>query len=38
MLTAFLVPGTQAAAEGREREEEHLARQQSDLVREAAVR
>ena len=38
MLTAFLVPGPQATAEAREREEEHLARQQSELVREAAVR
>ncbi len=37
MLTSFLVPGTQATAEAREREEEHLARQQSELVREAAV-
>jgi hypothetical protein len=38
MLTSFLVPGTQAAAEARELEEEHLERQQSGLVREAAVR
>jgi hypothetical protein len=37
MLTSFLVPGTQATAEAREREEEHLERQQSELVREAAV-
>jgi MFS family permease len=37
MLTSFLVPGTQATAEAREREEEHLARQQSELIREAAV-
>jgi MFS family permease len=35
--TAFLVPGPEAAAEAREREEEHLAHQQSELVREAAV-
>jgi MFS family permease len=37
MLTAFLVPGPQAAAEAREREEEHLARQQ-ELVGEPAIR
>ena len=37
MLTSFLVPGTQATAKAREREEEHLERQQSELVREAAV-
>jgi MFS family permease len=37
MFTAFLVPGPQAAAEARVREEEHLARQQEELLREAAV-
>jgi MFS family permease len=37
MLTAFLVPGPKAAAEAREREEEHLARQQ-ELVGEPAIR
>jgi MFS family permease len=37
MLTSFLVPGTQAAAKARDREEEHLERQEKELVREAAV-
>jgi hypothetical protein len=36
MLTTCLVPGPKAAAEAREREEEHLARQR-EPVREAAV-
>ena len=35
MLAAFLVPGPRATAVARVREEEHLARQQEELLREA---